>query len=78
MDVEFTSSVGDTTHAIYNQYGARQMELVALNTIFCAVPSEPLTSTLKKGGGTVEVGWESLKRNCCIRPYLLIHDTCDL
>ena len=28
------------------------MELVALNTIFCAVPSEPLTSTLKKGGGS--------------------------
>ena len=49
--MEFTFSVGDTTHALYNLYWARQIELVTLNTILRVVPSESLKSTLKKGGG---------------------------
>lgn len=33
-DVKFTSGVGDSVQAVYNEYRARQIELVALITIF--------------------------------------------
>jgi hypothetical protein len=33
-NARFTSSVNDTTRAIYNEYGARQIELVTLITTF--------------------------------------------
>ena len=36
-NVRFTYSVDDTTHAVLNQYRARQIELVMLNTIFSVV-----------------------------------------
>ena len=36
-NVRFTSSVGETTWAVYNSYQAKQIELVTLNTIYGVV-----------------------------------------
>ena len=33
-NVKYTYSVSDTTRVVYNQYGAKQIELVTLDTIF--------------------------------------------
>ena len=33
-NVRFSLSIGGTTHAFYNYYGERKIELVTLNTIF--------------------------------------------
>ena len=33
-NVKFSFFVGDTTHAVYNQYWTGEIELVTLNTIF--------------------------------------------
>ena len=37
-NVRFTYNLGNTTHAVYNQYQARQIELVTLNAIFSEHP----------------------------------------
>ena len=44
-NVKFAFSVGDTTCVVYNQCGAKQIELVTLNTTFNVVYKLKNTNT---------------------------------
>jgi hypothetical protein len=45
INIRFTFTVGNTTHAIYNEYRARQTERVTLDTTFSVVTSVLFTLT---------------------------------
>lgn len=64
--MRFTFSVGDNTQAVYNQYGARQIELVILNTIFSVVNFLPCVA--------IEIG--CLYIRTCQNVLKIVHISC--
>ena len=75
-NVRFTFGVGDTTWAIYTLYGARQIELVTLNTMF-SVDFPPRVRSNYQNQSCNEIHYVVLSQTFAQGNTLLLSSLCD-